>query len=535
MRAHVLRSVLTQSVVAVAVALSLVSCDGGSSITGGDTRYVEAVAGTWQRVNPLYAAANPVDRDLSRLVFSGLTRIGPDGTPGPDLAETWEVFDGGRTYVFHLRDDARWHDGEPFTSRDVAFTIGQVKASDFQGDPALAAAWGAVDVATPDERTVEFRLPEAYAPFLARQTTLGMLPAHLLDGTSPLALFDAPFNSRPVGTGPYRLARLTQDAATLRSTLDYYEGPPAIDTVEVRFYSDYPGAVRALETGDADGLILGESAGSPLVEELRSVGGTSTEFPLRSAYFALYLNNDRVPFDDPEVRQALALSIDREELVAGAMGGLAVASASPVTPDTWAYSAEYDNIAGNPDQAAALLDQAGWALGPNGIRLRAGQEFRFTIRTDDNPVRVAVADAIARQLGEVGVRAEVVSTTYSVLLRDFLRQRRYDAAVVLWDQGPDPDMYAWHSAERGPDGRNLANVEEFVLDALIEEARRSTSPEERADYYQQIQEVWPRYTPSVILAYPQFTYVQDGAVSHDDFGVLSDAAERFATISGWNR
>lgn len=510
------------------------ACDGGNTITPNQTRYVEGVAGTWQRINPLFASTNEVDSDLSRLVFSGLTRVDGDGSPAPDLAESWEIVNNDRTYVMHLREDVEWHDGEEFTSRDVAFTVEQLRNPDFQGDPLLAAGWDAVEVATPDEHTVEFTLPAPYAPFLSRQATLGILPAHLLESLSALDLYNAPFNSRPIGTGPYRLATLTQEAALFEADIAYHGGSPRIATLEVRFYPDYPAAVRAVEAGDVDGLMLREAGGSSLVDELASVGGTETETPNRSAYFVFYLNNDRVPFNEPSIRRAVSLALDREALVAGPLGGRATASSSPITPGTWAYNSEHDATTPDLEEARALLDAAGWEVGDAGIRLRAGQEFRFTIRTDDDPARMALASAIADQLAEVGISAEVASTTYGVLLRDFLRQRQYDAAVVLWNQGPDPDMYAWHSAELGPDGKNIANVEDFVLDSLIESARQASDAEIRSDYYDQLQDVWQERVPSAIIAYPRYTYVQDSSVSRDEFGVLATAAERFATIFRWD-
>jgi len=127
----------------------------------------------------------------------------------------------------------------------------------------------------------------------------------------------------------------------------------------------------------------------------------------------------------------------------------------------------------------------------------------------------------------------VHAVSATVLLRDFLQRRQYEAAVVTWNQGPDPDMYAWHSSQQGPDGRNIANTDDPVIDALIAETRLSTDPEIRLDYYRQLQDVWAERVPSPILAYPRYTYVQDSELDHGDYGVLASPADRFEGVTGW--
>ena len=124
--------------------------------------YTEGIAGTWQRVNPLFASANDVDQDLSALVFAGLVRAGADGTIEPDLAGALpEISQDGRVYTFRLRKDLKWHDGAPVTSRDVSFTISRMADPAFKGDPVLAESWAGVEVDTPDSTTVVFRLRQA--------------------------------------------------------------------------------------------------------------------------------------------------------------------------------------------------------------------------------------------------------------------------------------------------------------------------------------------------------------------------------------
>jgi ABC-type transport system substrate-binding protein len=143
--------------------------------------YVEGVAGVPSRINPIFATFNTVDADLSALVFSSLVRLGPKGGIEPDLAASWKVSPDGLTYVFQLRRGLYWHDGTPLDAEDVVFTIHLIQSSDFQGDPMLAELFREVEVSAPDPSTVQFRLSEPFAPFLAQgATSAGAAGAPLL-------------------------------------------------------------------------------------------------------------------------------------------------------------------------------------------------------------------------------------------------------------------------------------------------------------------------------------------------------------------
>jgi peptide/nickel transport system substrate-binding protein len=499
--------------------------------------YVEGVAGTWQRINPIYATAadNETDQDLVALVFAGLTRLAPDGTVEPDLAEWWDISPDERTYTFHLRNGLRWHDGEPLTSADVAFTIRQVVDPDFQGSALLADSWLGVHVFTPDDQTVVFELRQPYAPFLARNTTLGIIPEHLLRGLSAEELFTAGFNSAPIGAGPYRLTALNSQSATLSASRSYHGEAPSVRTVRLRFFSDYAAAQRSFAQGEIDGLLVKQALRTRDADELRQVKGAALSELQRAASMVLYLNNEHIPFDDQRIRTAISMTLDRRAIVDAIYGGLATPSASVVVPGSWAYASQYDDIRPRIGEASRALREAGWVPSPTtGILTREGQELAFTIRTDNDPVRVAIATEIANQLQVLGMRVGVASTTFSVLRRDFLQLRQYDAALVLWDQGPDPDLYSgWHSSQTGPDGLNIANFGDVVLDSLIAQGRTTTDIEVRREAYRQVQELWQTTAPSVVIAYPRYAYAHSSAIEGDAFGILFSPAMRFVGIAGW--
>ena len=498
--------------------------------------YVEGVVGAWQRINPLFAAENPVDQDLSRLVFAGLLRAGEDGRLLPDLAPLPEVGEDGRTYTFRLHPELRWHDGAPVRSLDVAFTISHILAPDFQGDPRLREAWTGVEVRTPDLRTVVLRLPATSPSFLARFATVGILPEHLLQGLDGAGLFDAPFNASPVGAGPYRLDSVTSIEATLRAYPRYHLGRPQIDVITVRFLQDFASVQHALEQGEIDGIFLRQALSPTQIAALDGIEGFVREDLQRAVSLVLYLNNGQAAyFRDPRVRTAVSLALDRQTLVENALYGLATPSSSAIAPGTWAYAPSLDSPPSDPEAAILLLAEAGWHRSPTtGVLVRQGSEFRLTIRTDNDPRHLALAREIARQLEPIGIRATVASTSFTVLSRDFLAPRTYDAALAGWDQGPDPDPYlAWHSSQVIPPGGNVANYGGIIIDALLERGRTTVNKLVRLDAYAQFQELWRRESPSVVLAYPHIRYIRSATVESPPFGVLFTPADRFLNVHLW--
>lgn len=526
-------------VIAAAVAGLVIyrNLSGGDNVIGSQGRvYTEAVAGAWQRVNPLYANANEVDADLARLVFSGLLRLAPDGQLQPDLAELPQVSDEGRTYTFTLRKNAAWSDGSPLTSADVAFTIRKLTEPDFKGDPALAEGWLGVEVETPNPSTAILRLKQASAPFLARNATIGILPEHLLGALSAGALYDAPFNTQPVGSGPFKVVSLDSREARLAANASYHLGAPGLSEIHLRFYPDYSSAVRALAGGEVNGLMVRDSLSEAQMTDLKKFKGMKIEELTRAAYLVLYLNNAQAAyFQDERVRRAINLSLDRQKIVDRVFFGAAMASSSPVTPGTWAYASDHDVVQPNLAEARQLLDAAGWKPHPTtGILIKDGAEFRFTIRTDNDPVRIQAAEEIRRELEPLGIRATVASTTFSVLRRDFLQERRYEAAIAGWDQGPDPDLYfGWHSSQMGSAGLNLANFEDTVSDELIAKGRTTNDGEARKDVYRQLQEVWGEQAPSVVITYPRYLYVHTDSLKGFTPGVLFSGGQRFYNVHKW--
>jgi peptide/nickel transport system substrate-binding protein len=529
-----LLAALTGGVIAIAV-LGFILADPLDSSNDDDEsqRYIEAIVGAPARVNPLFAPVNETDDDIASLVFSGLTKLGPDGTVQPDLAESWETSDDGLTYTFRLRQDVTWHTGADFTADDAVFTYELLADPELPSDPTLTQFWQQVTCTAHDPYTLLCELPEPFAPFLAH-TTIGILPKHVLEGTTAATIADSPFNQAPAGTGPYRLAQLDQTKAILRANEAYYDERPAIDEIEVRFFPDSSTAAAALSRGEVHGLLLGPGAVQEDFDLLTETAGLRAYTANRTRLALLYLNNLQPPFDDRNLREAVSLSVDVDRIIGDVLGGRAVRADSPVVPGTWASNPELEPRPYDRDRAKQLLEEAGWVDGEGDIRQKEGTELRISLMTDQDPVRIAIAQEIANQLAGVGIQVTVTPQGSADLVSEFLAPHQYQAAIFGWDPGPDPDPYpAWHSSQVGEDGGNLAGYQNEDADRMMEEARQTTDLDKRQALYYTFQQKFSEDVPSVLLYYPVFRYYVTDDVQDVELGTLFKTSSRFANVTSW--
>jgi peptide/nickel transport system substrate-binding protein len=507
---------------------------GKSSGSKTATRYVEAEVGTPSRVNPLFAYASDTDRDLASLVFSGLVRLDADGTPLPDLAQSWDVSSDGLTVVFHLRPNVTWQSGGAFTSADVLFTYGLLGNTALQGDPEQAALWQSIKCTAPDTLTVSCALPEPFAPFLT-YATMGILPSSILSSATPQSILDDPFNKRPVGTGPYSVVEMNTNHALLRANPSFYLGAPHIDEIELKFYPNMSSAAADIVRGNADGLLADLTIDPNDYQTLRHVDGLNSHTANSSAFTILYLNDGTPPMNDPAVRSAIARAIDVDSVIAGQLGGRGQRAATPIVPGSWAYDSNAQAPQHDVGQARSILEADGWVLPANKtVRQKNNTELSITLITDQDALRGAIADAIAAQLADAGINATVARQPSNSLVRDFLIPRQYQAAIFGWDPGADPDPYpAWHSSQTINNGRNIAGYTSNDADKLVEDARRSFDIANRKSLYSQFQALFLLDVPSIPLYVPLDTYFVRSTVSGVDPGVLFSPASRFRNVYQW--
>jgi len=500
--------------------------------------YVEGIAGQPYTLNPLLSGYSRPDHDICSLLFSGLTRLDENGKLQPDLAADWEIGADGLTYTFDLRSNAYWHDGTPVTADDVILTIRLLQDPEFPGPPELGAdVWRMVDIEKVDDRTVQFKLEEPYAPFLD-YTTVGILPAHKIAGIPAANLAASSFNMAPVGSGPFQVEEIESEEGEITSIVlrhfpRYFRARPYLDRIQFRFYRDYREVLDAYEEGEVEGVAQVRQDDISRAREL-------TELNLFSAQIAEYgvvflnLNDPESPFfQDQEARQALMLGIDRQQVIDQVLGGQGIVIDSPIVPGTWAYSDDAPSYRRDLERAETLLEDLRWVRAASSdTRHKAGTPFAFTLLASNHPRREAVAEMLAEQWADLGIDV-TVETVPAARLRDALETRDFQAVLAHLKLPGDPDPYPlWHETQI-EEGQNYSGLSHRRISEVIEQARVTPNENRRLVLYEEFQQLFAEELPSLPLYVPIYTYGVDERVNDVQIGPLMHPADRFRTILNW--
>ena len=551
----------------------------------GIPTYREALVGRVQRLNPLLAGLNPVDADITALIFEGLARVNAYGELVPALAENWVVSFDGLEYVVTLREGILWHDGMPFTSADVEYTMSLLSDPDFPGPPQVGAFWRTVETEVIDDYRVRFRLAQPLATF-PEALRVGILPYHAFIGTQASQLVDHPFNLSPVGTGPYQMEAVRASdgqirAVDLRVAPVYRLRPEgedgyAIERITFRMYDSFDEALNALRAGDVDGYAARERSDRRVLLDPsgRTVPHTAIG-PAVGMIIFNWANDDFWLFREARVRQALVRGLDRGSVIDRHLYNLAVRAESPMLPLSWAY--EYDgqtiawpgydlalarslietvnvpeDLSGErrlrvpppaPEVEAEETDDAVEDEdGDNGDMDEAeefidesGVLFAFTILTPDDPALVNVAAEIATQWSQLNLTVEVEAVELQIY-RDRLDSGDFDVALVELSQegSADPDVYSfWHEGQY-PDGQNYGGVNDRAISEALENARSDHNPLHRSEYYRRFQQEFINRAIAIPLYYPLYTYAVSTAIENVQLGFVSGPPDRFISLREWS-
>ena len=517
---------------------------GAATVTVPDTggTYVEGVAGAPQYINPLLCQLHDEDRDLCSLAFVGLTRFTDTGEVVPEIATTWSISDNGITYTFKMRQDAKWQDGSPVTADDVVFTAKLLQDPAFPGRPDIGALWQSIKVLKIDPYTVQFALSQPLAPFLDF-TTIGLLPEHILTGTKAADLTNLPFNLQPVGNGPWRVAEVNTSgnrvsSVALEPAASYYGPKPNLSRLIFRYYPNVQAAFDAYRAGDIDGF--GNLALSD-VKRAESRSDLTIYSATKARYTSLFINlrkdSGAIALMDQSVRQALMLAIDRDKLVKDVLGGQAIVADTPFIPGTWAYHSGVKHYPYDPGRATQLLRDAGYELAtvaPSNVSVwqKNGEPIAFTLLTQDDPTRRAVAEAIAKQWRDLGVQVNVQPVRN--LVRDFLASRQFQVALVDSLIDGDPDPYPiWHRSQIAPPGQNYTGFDNADASKWLEAARMTTDRTLRFEYYRKFQELFADELPALPLYYPTYQYAISSRVKQVQLPPMMYPSDRLRTIGSW--
>lgn len=497
-------------------------------------KYREGDIGAVQYLNPLLAEYNPIDADISSLVFEGLTRVDARGELHPCLAVNWTVSDDGRTYVFVLRPNVFWADGTPFTADDVAFTLNLIRDSHFPGNSAWRDLWQSVQIDVVDDTTIRFVLDEPF-PSFPFYTTIGILPEHLLKNTSAADLLTSDFNLSPVGTGPFRVKKLTAQRVTLSRNLRYWGDKSRITDLEFRLYPTAEALLADWQVGTLDGIGSVPPQMISALQNQNDVQLFSAPLPQYSVVFLNLQQPDKLPFfQSAEIRRALLMLIDRHRLVDDVLHGQGVVAQGPFLPWQWAFNPNQSFPDYNPAAAADLLAQAGWVdTDGDGIRDNGTQPLQFSLLVGTDPRHTAVAENLAKQWQQAGIMVTVVQKSDTGTLADSLAQHKFEAALVNITLFGDPDPYRfWHQSQIDG-GQNFGGWDDTAASIALEHARAILDKNERIKDYYTFQQIFAEQTPALVLYYPIYTFALRSNIKNVQLPAIASPADRFATLDRW--
>jgi peptide/nickel transport system substrate-binding protein len=469
------------------VSMALGSCaeqPSGGSIVYGLTL-------TPSGIDPHIDASSELGIPLTS-VYDPLVWLAPDGEFVPGLAKSWDISEDGLTYTFQLRDDVTFHDGTPFNAEAVRFSLDRIVDPETASRKARGMLGPYAGTEVVDDDTVRIRFTEPYAPFLASLSTVYLA----MVSPDAVAEWGDEYQFHQVGTGPFIFEEyVPKDRLTLVRNPDYdwapsffdHKGPARLDQVTFRFYTDPATRALALESGEAD--VMGEIPPQDAVRLDENVEYTLMPVPVPGQPLQFFANTQRSPLDDVRVRQALIYAINRPAIVQTVFEKYSPAAYGPLNRSTFAYDPGVEGLYPyDPQQAAALLEEAGWTdTDADGIRDRDGETLELETILMSWGYIPEVAQILQDQLQQVGVSIESRQMTFSNALGE-VAEGNYDLVPFLFSNS-DPDILrtTFHSSNVDG-GFNWSKFLDAQLDAWLEEGKAEMDEEARREIYANIQQ-----------------------------------------------
>ncbi|MCA9367754.1 peptide ABC transporter substrate-binding protein [Candidatus Kaiserbacteria bacterium] len=497
--------------------------------TGGT--FTEGMLGTPRFVTPALALTR-TDQDLTELLYSGLMRIGTDGTLAYDLAERIDISDDGRTYTVTLKSDRTFHDGTPITASDVLYTIRLIQDPNLKSP--LRGNWSSVTVEALDDLTVVFTLEEAYAPFI-ENFTVGIMPAHVWRDLSVEQIPFSPANTNPVGSGPYQVSDVMRDKNGIITRYDLVphdrgDQTALIQHITVDFFNN------ELELRDALVNHKIDATAHLSVESLVTLETTDWNIinePLPRIFGVFFNQNKSTVLRDESVREALGLAVDRQHLINTALGSYGVPSNGPIALSDAAVKSEDTTTT-----PAAILTADDWTQTDTGQwEKEIGDDavpLSFTLKTSNNPLFARVSEGLQASWQAAGVAVAVEQYEQADLVQAVIRPRDFEALLFGLDMNRSHDLYPfWHSSQQNDPGLNIAQYANITVDNLLERARTEQNQATRESTLLSAGDIIKSEHPAVFLFQPSLVYVINPDVTLTPIVSPGTIADRFANVDAW--
>ncbi len=458
--------------------------------------------------NPLMVHIE-VDDGVHFSVFDALFRIDPQGVIQPNLAvevpdqKNGGISEDGLKWRIRLRDDVRWHDGTPFGAEDVKFTLELIMNPNFRSwRTAGHALVRDITVISPTE--ISWRMEEPFAPYLSFLTETFIVPKHILEKeANPNS---AAFNQAPVGTGPFKWGqRVAGDHLELVANPDYFGEGPHIERLVFKYIPDLTVLYTQFKSGDVD--LVGQPYITPdHYGEAKTLPNRVVTLVPRTSFESFYLNLERPQFKELAVREALYAAIDKESIIQGLYYGVPTPTETFMPRQSFFFNANLPLHQFDLNRAGKILDQAHWAKGADGIRVKNGVRLSFTnSTTSGDPLREQVQQFLQQSFAQLGVEMKISNLPAAVMWGEFWMQSQFDSVIVgsSYLIGADPDvtnrLHSRSIAVKGGRGSNNAQYNNPEVDALLDKGARTFDPEARRAIYSRIQELVRRDLPFLPL------------------------------------
>ncbi len=472
--------------------------------------------------NPWHPNAFAESNVINRVLFSGLTKPGKDLAPAPDLAASWETSEDGLDWTFHLRDDVKWHDGEAFTSADVAYTFNEIALNRELGANNVSYFKNVKSVEATDDYTVVFHLtsPVAALPaYLSFNTEI--LPEHIFKGQDPWNLVS--FNKEmPIGTGAYKMEKyISGQSVRLVANPDYYDGAPNLDAVEYRVLPDVNTHVAQALSGELSVFTLDDQAALARLEKSDEIKIIPQYTP---RFFWVALNQENPLFTDLRVRQAMLMAINRQYIIDTVLNGYGEVADAGISPAlAYYFNPNVKHYDYDVEGAKALLAEAGWTdTDKDGIVDKDGKPFSFLFEVGIQGNLVRIGQIIQQELRQIGLDVKFETLEWNAMIQKDVIRRDYDMMLNWWRYPADPDLKPYlHSSTAGT-GYNIPGYKDPELDALLDAGSTTADPAKRQAVYYKLQEYMAENLPYLFLWYPMETEVANvhlkGLPEHLGFG-----------------
>ena len=455
-------------------------------------------------LNPILANDGS-SQTIWELMFDSLANLDPKtGNAVPSLADRWNISTDGLSYTFHLHAGVTWSDGQPLTADDVQFTFQTVL------DPKVQTALrsrldGVARVDVVDPLTVQLTLKAASCPALLGAAGIPIVPKHLLASSADFNKDDFG-SSKPVGCGPYTFVEWKKDDhVTLAANPKHWRGKPNIARVIRKVVKDNTVTAAQLRAGETDWAIVQPES----IDDLKSDPHLGLIQYGNSTINYIVWNLDRPVFEDRRVRQALAYGLDRETLIKTVFNGQGEVLQSPILAFSWAFNANVPKYPYDPDRAKALLVDAGWTPGPDGIARKGGTPLRFALVTNSgNKARESVLTVAQDQWRKIGVDVRPQLLQLGTVNDKLQKTHDFDAVLSQYVPSVDPDQTAVWSSKEYPGGLNYSHFADPSVDALLAQARTVSGCDQaaRKALYDRLQAALMGAQP-VLLLYQPITFI----------------------------